>query len=111
MIKPSYVTFGTKKLENSFDLLKSGKFQDKQLYRNIDKTIKEIKNNPMVGIKLPKNVWPKEYVKQYKITNLWKIDLPDGWRLIYTIQANDVMILSIILEWFSHKEYEKRFNY
>ncbi|MFT4309184.1 MAG: hypothetical protein ACMXYL_01710 [Candidatus Woesearchaeota archaeon] len=50
-------------------------------------------------------------IRNYRITNLWKYDLPSGWRLIYTIKTDEVMIISVILEWFSHKDYERRFNY
>src|SRR3989338_2034692 len=61
--------------------------------------------------KIKKQLWPKEYIKQYGITNLWKYDLPNAWRLIYTIESDEVKIMGIVLEWFTHKEYEKRFNY
>lgn len=66
----------------------------------------------IIGIQIPKRLFPKEYVIKYKINNLWKYDLPDGWRLIYTLNPlNQVEILSVILEWFNHKEYERRFHY
>jgi hypothetical protein len=46
------------------------------------------------------------------MNNLWKYDLPDGWRLIYTLSTpNKIEILAIILEWFDHKNYERRFGY
>ena len=36
----------------------------------------------------------------------------DGWRLIYTITTpNKIEILSVILEWFDHPEYERKFHY
>jgi hypothetical protein len=38
-------------------------------------------------------------------------DLPGGWRLVYTIKEDEITILNVILEWFNHKGYEKRFNY
>ena len=109
--KPIYVTFGNKKLESNFESLKKGKFQDKQLYNFIERAIKDLKKNPANCIKVPKKLWPKIYIQRYGITNLWKYDLPNGWRLVYTIKTDEVMILSVILEWFDHKEYEKRFNY
>ena len=109
--KPIYVTFGDKKIEIDFESLKEGKVEDKQLYTSIDRAIIDLKNNPACGIKVPKNLWPKEYIKKYDITNLWKYDLPEGWRLVYTIQTNEIMILNVILEWFDHKEYERRFHY
>jgi len=109
--KPIYVTFGNKKLESNFESLKKGRFQDKQLYSFIERAIKDLKKNPSCGIKIQKKLWPKIYIQVYKITNLWKYDLPNGWRLVYTIKTDEIMILSVILEWFNHKEYEKRFSY
>jgi Txe/YoeB family toxin of Txe-Axe toxin-antitoxin module len=109
--KPIHVAFCEKKIEKEFEELKSGKYEDGQLYDFIERAISDLKQNPQCGIKIPKKLWPREYVTKYGITNLWKYDLPNGWRLIYTIQTNDVMILNVILEWFSHKVYERRFGY
>ncbi len=105
------MTFGEKKVEQEFEVLKEGKFQDRQLYDFIDRAIKDLKNNPTCGIKLPNRLWPKNYIDKYDIHNLWKYNLPNAWRLIYTIKEDDVMILSVILEWFNHKAYERRFGY
>jgi len=109
--KPKYVAFRDKKLESSFYKLKEGKFQDKQLYNFIERAINDIKKDPTCSAKIPKKLWPKSYIQKFGITNLWKYDLPDGWRIIYTIKTDEVMILSVILEWFDHKEYERRFKY
>jgi hypothetical protein len=65
----------------------------------------------MCGTKIKKKLWPKGYKQKFGITNLWKYDLPNAWRIIYTIETDEVMIVSIILEWFSHKDYKKRFKY
>jgi len=73
--------------------------------------MRDLKNDPCCGIKIPKKLWPKIYIEKYNVTNLWRYNLPAAWRLIYTIKENDVMILSVILEWFDHKDYEKRFKY
>ena len=53
--KPIYVTFGEKKIENEFEILKEGKFEDKQLYEFIDRAIKDLKSSPTCGTKIPKN--------------------------------------------------------
>ena len=110
-MKSIYVAFRDKKLESVFDSLNKGRFEDKQLYRFIERAFKDLKKSPTCGLKIPKKLWPKVYMSKYGITNLWKYDLPNGWRLIYTIQTDEVMILNVILEWFNHKEYEKRFKY
>ena len=111
MKKDIYVAFISDKLKNDFNSLKAGKFEDAQLYKFIDNAIDELKKNPIIGIKIPKNLWPKDYIQKYGITNLWKYNLPDSWRLIYTIETNEVRIVSIILEWFDHKNYERKFKY
>ena len=111
MNKEIHVAFVTQKLKEQFHHLHDGKFEDKQLYTFITRALDDLKQNSMCGIKIPKQLWPKEYIQKYRITNLWKYDLPNAWRLIYTIESDEVKIVSIILEWFDHKEYERRFHY
>ena len=110
-MKPIFVAFISKKLKQNFELLREGKFEDKQLYVYIDRAMDDLKENPACGTKIQKKLWPKLYVQKYGITNLWKYDLPNGWRIIYTIETNEIKIMNIILEWFNHKEYERKFGY
>ena len=105
------VGFISHKLKDQFNTLKFGKFKNKRLYDFIDRAINDLKKNPMCGTKIQKKLWPKKYKQKYGINNLWKYDLPNAWRIIYTIETDEVTIVSIILEWFSHKDYEKRFKY
>src|SRR3989344_1032786 len=106
------VTFIEESTRNAFDKLECGKFEDKELYNFINRAIDDLKENPFVGIKLPRKLWPKEYVQKYSVNNLWKYDLPNGWRLLYTVAPNnEVELISAILEWFDHKNYERRFRY
>ena len=109
--KSVFVAFANPKLEKDFEKLKKGKFEDKQLYEFIQRAIDDLKKNPMCGVKLPRKLWPRGYIKKYDVKNLWKYDLPDAWRLIYSILENKIMILNLILEWFTHKEYEIKFGY
>jgi Txe/YoeB family toxin of Txe-Axe toxin-antitoxin module len=109
--KPIYVAFANKKLEHDFEKLKKEKFENKNLYISIQRAIEDLKKNPKCGTKIPQTLWPKTYVKSYHITNLWKYNLPKSWRLIYTIAEDKVMILNVILDWYSHKKYERKFGY
>ena len=59
----------------------------------------------------PKKQIPKIYIKKYGIDNLWKYNFPNAWRLIYSVARDEIIVVTIILEWMNHKEYEKRFNY
>jgi len=109
--KDVFVVFVNPKIEKEFESLKEGKFEDKKLYKYIQRAIDDLKQNSLSGTKIPKDLWPNEYVKEYRIDNLWKYDLPNAWRLIYTIHAENIRIFNVLLEWFDHKEYERRFGY
>lgn len=107
MIEIKEVVFVSKKLKGDYENLKDGKFEDKELYNFITRAIEDLKKDPLCGTRIPKRLIPKEY----SVSALWKYDLPNAWRLIYTVVGNDVKIVSVILEWMTHKEYERRFNY
>jgi Txe/YoeB family toxin of Txe-Axe toxin-antitoxin module len=108
MIKASKVVFIDDELEESYNQLRDDDF----LKKAINKAVKELKQNAFSGVQVPKRLIPKEYIRKYRINNLWKYDLPKGWRLMYTITAdNEVELITAILEWLSHKDYERRFRY
>ena len=108
MIKPSKVVFINDKLEDNFHSLK----ENDPIKKSMVRAIQDLRQNAFAGIQVPKRLIPKEYIQKYEINNLWKYDLPKGWRLLYTITAeNEVELISAILEWFNHKEYERRFKY
>jgi len=111
MTKKTEVSFITPNLKSEYEGLKEGKFEDKQLHKFITRARNDLESNPFSGVRVPKKLWPKIYLQKYRITNLWKYDLPNGWRLTYIIESSEVKIMSIILEWFSHEDYEKRFKY
>ena len=72
----------------------------------------ELTRRPLMGIKIPSDRWPNAYVKEYGITNLFKIDLSGGRRLVYFIQRVKQKRRMIFIEYFAnHGEYEKRFGY
>jgi len=111
MIIPSKTRFVDTSTKEAFLKLKEGDNSEKELFRFINQAMNNIENNAFCGIQIPKKQIPKEYVKKYNIENLWKYDLPNAWRLIYSIRGGKAVVISIILEWLSHKDYEKRFNY
>lgn len=108
MDKKVSVVFATERLEKEFERLNV----ELDLKKHLLRAIGDLKKNPFCGIKLGQKLFPLEYTKKYGITNLWKYNLPDGWRLMYTLSnENQVELLTVILEWFNHKDYERRFNY
>jgi hypothetical protein len=108
----SEVIFADEKLKKAFLKLQEGDSQEIELKKSLEKAFSQIEKNAFCGIQIPKRLIPKEYVKKYgRIDNLWKVNLPKGWRLLYTIKRDEVVVISIILEWMTHSEYEKRFGY
>lgn len=107
----SQVVFAEPKLKKAFDRLKDSKTEDRKLYEWIDRAIDDLAEDAFCGIQIPKKQIPKEYIRKYKIDNLWKYNLPNAWRLLYSVAREEVIIISIIIEWMDHKEYERRFKY
>ncbi len=105
-MKPSEVQFANEKVRAAYE-----KLDDSDLKRFLERALSDIKANPFCGIQIPKKQIPKEYVKKFEIHNAWKYNLPGSWRLIYSIKGGVAVILTIILEWMDHKDYEKRFGY
>lgn len=81
------------------------------LLNSIKQKIEFLKENPEYGLHIPKDRIPKEYVINYEVNNLWKVNLSGYWRMIYTLRGNDVEIISLILDIFDHKEYNDMFGY
>ena len=109
MLKPSKVVFISDDLERNFHAL----LDNDPIKKSIVRAIKDLQENAFSGIQIPKRLFPKEYIQKYEIKNLWKYDLPKGWRLIYSLKSfTEIEIVAIILEWFTrHKDYGRRFGY
>ncbi|MBI2452328.1 hypothetical protein HYV50_04615 [Candidatus Pacearchaeota archaeon] len=105
---PSEIKFADEKVKKSFEELET---EDPSLFKILTQALHNIKENAFCGIQVPKNLIPKEYIQKYDAGNLWKYDLPKGWRLLYTIRRDEIVVFSIVLEWLDHKNYERRFGY
>ena len=105
------VVLADEKLKAALKKLKNSKTEDKKLYEWLNLAFDDLANDPFCGIQIPRKLIPKEYIKKYGIDNLWKYNLPNAWRLIYSIAKDEVIVLTIILEWMNHKSYERRFEY
>jgi len=106
---PSKVKFADEKVKEAFSEL--SKVGESKIYNWLVRAFKDIEQNAFCGIQIPKRLIPKEYIKKYKVHNLWKYNLPDAWRLIYSIENQEILVVSIVLEWMDHKTYEKKFKY
>jgi len=107
----STISFADANPKESYYRLETGNLSDRELFRTISKALDRIEENVFCGIQIPKRLIPKEYVEKYNVRNLWKYNLPKGWRIIYSILGDQIIIISLVIEWMNHKHYERRFNY
>jgi mRNA-degrading endonuclease RelE of RelBE toxin-antitoxin system len=103
------IQFIDEKIKKEFKILRTS--NNKELYRALNKALRKIEDNAFSGIQIPKRLIPPEYLKKYNIHNLWKYNLSKSWRLLYSIESNEIIVIAIILEWMNHKEYERKFRY
>ncbi|MEK6928967.1 MAG: hypothetical protein AABW65_03365 [Nanoarchaeota archaeon] len=104
----SNIRFADEQVKKAFE---KTKLDNVELYKLLLRAFEDIEQNAFCGIQIPKRQIPQEYEKSYHIKNLWKYNLPDAWRLLYSIENQQFCIVSIILEWMNHKDYERRLRY
>ena len=85
--------------------------EEMQLLRSIKQKIDFIKANPFYGESISKSLIPKEYVTRYKAKNLWRAELTNYWRMLYTIKGDQIEIICFVLDIINHKDYDKKFEY
>jgi len=107
----SEIQFVDIKVKTAYDKLLVSTTEENDLHEEISKALSAISTNAFAGIQIPKKQIPKDYMKKYRIRNLWKYNLSKGWRLLYSVESDGIKIISIILEWMNHKNYEKRMKY
>ena len=78
-----------------------------QLLKSIKSKITLIKSNPFYGDNIKKNLIPKKY----NVPNLWRVELSNYWRMLYTIRGDDIEIICFILKILNHEDYNKIFGY
>ena len=72
-----------------------------------------VKMNPHYGDPIAKKLIPKEYVDKYGVTNLFRVELPNYWRMLYTLtnDESEVNIIAFVLDIIDHDIYNKKFGY
>ena len=78
-----------------------------QLLKSIKQKTELIKQNPFYGDNIPKNRIPK----QLNVTNLWRAELTNYWRMLYVIRGDNIEIVCFILQIIDHPTYDKLFGY
>src|SRR3989344_2709775 len=85
--------------------------KDITLLNAIHRIFEIIVNNPFYGENAKKDLIPNEYKQKYDVNNLFIVDLPDYWRMIYTLESDEVEIIAFVLDIVNHNEYNKKFGF
>jgi hypothetical protein len=88
-----------------------GSSKDITLLNSINRIFDLIASNPFYGENAKKDLIPKEYRKKFDADNLFIVDLPDYWRMIYTLESDEIEIIAFVLDIINHKEYDKKFGF
>ena len=86
--------------------------QSRMILKAINHKAELIKSNIHYGSPIAKNLMPEEYKQKYSATNLFRVELPAFWRMLYTLTNNEeVEIIAFILDIINHPEYNDKFGY
>ena len=85
--------------------------KDITLLNAINRLFDVIVNNPFYGENAKKDLIPKEYRQKYDADNLFIADLPDYWRMIYTLESDEIEIIAFVLDIIDHDQYNKKFKF
>ena len=86
---------------------------ERMILKAVNYKIELIKNNFQYGGPIAKNLIPPEYKEKYGITNLNRVELPDFWRMFYSVRVgeSEIEIVAFVLDIIDHPNYDKKFGY
>ena len=96
--------------ESYIELKKRNDKEAQSILKSIERIREILRANPQYGNPMPKRLIPPELIKQ-GIQNLYRVELSNYWRMLYTIEGSNIEIFLFVLKIFNHKEYDKLFGY
>lgn len=86
---------------------------DSSILKAVKNKIELIRKNPHYGDPISKRLIPLEYKRKYGRINLFRVELPNFWRMIYTLSEGEtkIEIVAFVLNILDHKKYNKLFGY
>jgi mRNA-degrading endonuclease RelE of RelBE toxin-antitoxin system len=108
---PARVAFVSTTLKDAFDWLRNSDKMGRKRFASLSRAFERLTVNAFCGIQIPKRLIPDAYLRKHNARNLWKLNLHDGWRLLYCVENQTQGVTCIVIDWLDHKEYERLFNY
>ena len=90
-----------------------GKSLEIQILKAVNKKVELIKANFHYGEPIAKSKIPQKWKDKYDITNLFWVELPHFWRMLYSLTdgETEIEIIAFVVNILDHKEYDKLFGY
>lgn len=87
--------------------------KERMLLKAVNYKMELIEKNYHYGDHIAKDLIPQEYIDNYGITNLFRVELPDFWRMLYTLTDGEskIEIIAFVLDILDHPDYNKKFGY
>ena len=77
--------------------------------RQVREAALKLKERPFLGDRVQRDRWPKS-MKGF--ANLFRLGLPDGWRLLYTVASSPTFGRELRIVWMGdHKAYDRLVGY
>jgi len=85
---------------------------ERSILNAIKRNFELIKSDPERGDKIKIRRFPAAYVDYYGITNLYKLELSNFWRMFYTVVWSDAerRFFIHIIDIIDHREYDRKFK-
>jgi len=96
--------------DSFIDLKNRNDKESKSLIKSIERLIEILKKNPQYGNPIRKELIPNNLIK-IGIKNLYRVELSNYWRMLYTLEGNKIEIFCFILNIVDHPTYNKIFGY
>ena len=96
--------------ESFIELKKRNDKESQSLVNSIERVIGILKQNPQFGEPIRKELIP-ENMKKEGIKNLYRVELSNYWRMLYTLEGTKIEVFAFILSIIDHPTYNKLFRY
>lgn len=96
--------------ESFIELKKRSDKEAKSILNSFERIKDVLKQNPQYGNPISKELIPEQLKKQ-GIKNLYRVELSNFWRMLYTLEGNEIQIFLFILTITDHPTYNKLFGY
>ncbi|MDO8623348.1 MAG: hypothetical protein Q7R52_03805 [archaeon] len=96
--------------ESYLELKKRSDKEAKSILNSFERIKDILKRNPQYGDPISKELIPDSLKKQ-EIKNIYRVELSNFWRMLYTLEGNQLEIFLFILTLTDHPTYDKLFGY